>query len=160
MKENAKQGKRDKEAERGEVLRFEIRFSMKTQLRRLTFEQRLEGGDEQIRIYLEEKHPGQKHQQHEGPKQKCIHVLKRKQGGRFSPSKRQRLDGAPSHVKPYESQVKVARSCPPLCDRMDYTVHGILQQEYWSGQPFPSPGDLPSPGIQPRSPALQMDSLI
>lgn len=30
MKENAKQGKRDKEAERGEVLRFEIRFSMKT----------------------------------------------------------------------------------------------------------------------------------
>ena len=31
--------------------------------------------------------------------------------------------------------------------------------EYWSGQPFPSPGDLPNPGIKPRSPALQMDSL-
>ena len=32
-------------------------------------------------------------------------------------------------------------------------------QECWSGQPFPSPGDLPDPGIEPRSPALQADSL-
>ena len=31
--------------------------------------------------------------------------------------------------------------------------------EYWSGQPFPSPGDLPNPGIKPRSPTLQVDSL-
>ena len=31
--------------------------------------------------------------------------------------------------------------------------------EYWSGQPFPSPEDLPNPGIKPRSPALQADSL-
>ena len=31
--------------------------------------------------------------------------------------------------------------------------------EYWSGQPFPSPGDLPNPEIEPRSPALQADSL-
>ena len=31
--------------------------------------------------------------------------------------------------------------------------------EYWSGQPFPSPGDLPNPGIELRSPALQADSL-
>ena len=31
----------------------------------------------------------------------------------------------------------------------------ILQQEYWSGQPFPSPGDLPNPGIKPRSPSVQ-----
>ena len=33
------------------------------------------------------------------------------------------------------------------------------RQEYWSGLPFPSPGDLPDPGIKPRSPALQVDSL-
>ena len=33
-------------------------------------------------------------------------------------------------------------------------------QEYWSGLPFPSPGDLPVPGIEPRSPALQADSLL
>ena len=31
--------------------------------------------------------------------------------------------------------------------------------EYWRGKPFPSPGDLPNPGIEPRSPALQEDSL-
>ena len=35
----------------------------------------------------------------------------------------------------------------------------ILQQEYWSGLPCPPPGDLPKPGIQPRSPALQRNSL-
>ena len=33
------------------------------------------------------------------------------------------------------------------------------RQEYWSGLPFPSPGDLPNPGIEPGSPALQADSL-
>ena len=33
------------------------------------------------------------------------------------------------------------------------------RQEYWSGLPFPSPGDLPDPGIEPRSPAWQADSL-
>ena len=32
-------------------------------------------------------------------------------------------------------------------------------QEYWSGLPFPSPGNLPNPGIKPGSPALQTDSL-
>ena len=36
---------------------------------------------------------------------------------------------------------------------------GFFRQEYWSGLPFPSPGDLPNPGIEPRSPALQADSL-
>ena len=36
---------------------------------------------------------------------------------------------------------------------------GFSRPEYWSGQPFPSPGDLPNPGIKPRSPALQADSL-
>ena len=33
------------------------------------------------------------------------------------------------------------------------------RQEYWSGLPFPSPGDLPDPGMEPRSPALQADAL-
>ena len=36
---------------------------------------------------------------------------------------------------------------------------GFSRQEYWSGLPFPSPGDLSDPGIEPRSPALQADSL-
>ena len=33
------------------------------------------------------------------------------------------------------------------------------RQEYWNGQPFPSPGDLPHPGMEHKSPALQVDSL-
>ena len=36
---------------------------------------------------------------------------------------------------------------------------GFSRQEYWSGLPFPSPGDLPDPRIEPRSPALQADAL-
>ena len=36
---------------------------------------------------------------------------------------------------------------------------GFSSQEYWSGLPFPSPGDLPDPGVEPRSPALQADAL-
>ena len=36
---------------------------------------------------------------------------------------------------------------------------GFSRQEYWNGLPFPSPGDLPNPGIEPRSPALQADAL-
>ena len=40
-------------------------------------------------------------------------------------------------------------------------VHGIFQARiYWSGLPFPSPGDLPNPGMEPRSPALQTDALL
>ena len=37
---------------------------------------------------------------------------------------------------------------------------GILRQEYRSGLPCPPPGDLPNPGIEPRSPTLQVDSLL
>ena len=36
---------------------------------------------------------------------------------------------------------------------------GFSRQEYWSGLPFPSPGDLPNPGIEPASPALEAGSL-
>ena len=36
---------------------------------------------------------------------------------------------------------------------------GFSMQEYWSGLPFPSPGDLPDPGIEPGSPALEADTL-
>ena len=37
---------------------------------------------------------------------------------------------------------------------------GVSRQEYWGGFPFPSPGDLPDPGIKPGSPTLQADSLL
>ena len=37
---------------------------------------------------------------------------------------------------------------------------GIPRQEYWNGLPFPSPGDLPDPGMEPGSPTLQVNSLL
>ena len=37
---------------------------------------------------------------------------------------------------------------------------GFSRQEYWSGLPFPSPGDLPNPGIEPGSPELHTDALL
>ena len=58
-----------------------------------------------------------------------------------------------------EGEGEVAQSCPTLCDPMHFSVHGILQEEYWSGLPFPSPGDLPDPGTEPSSPALEADTL-
>ena len=45
----------------------------------------------------------------------------------------------------------VARQAPPSM--------GFSRQEYWSGLLFPSPGDLPNPGIKPKSPTLQADAL-
>ena len=57
-----------------------------------------------------------------------------------------------------------AQLCLTFCGSMDYSPPGSLsmgfpRQEYWSWLPFPSPGDLPDPGIESRSPALQVDSL-
>ena len=60
--------------------------------------------------------------------------------------------------------VLVTQSCLILCDLLfcsppGSSVHGFSRQEYWSGLPFPSPGDLPDPGIEPGSPVLQADAL-
>ena len=62
------------------------------------------------------------------------------------------------------NQSEATQSCPTLGDPVDCSppgssIHGILQARYWSGLPFPSPGDLPDPGIEPRSPSLQADAL-
>ena len=64
--------------------------------------------------------------------------------------------------KNHESESEVAQSCPTLCDPVDCSLPGSMgfsRQEYWSGLPFPSPGDLPDPGIEPRFPSLQADTL-
>ena len=58
----------------------------------------------------------------------------------------------------------VVQSCLTLCDPMDcdpmlLCPWGSSRQEYWSGLPFLSPGDFSNPGIKPRSPSLQADSL-
>ena len=63
------------------------------------------------------------------------------------------------------SVVKVSQSCLTLAT--PWTVAhqaplsmGFSRQEYWTGLPFLSPGDLPDPGIEPMSPALQADSFF
>ena len=58
----------------------------------------------------------------------------------------------------------VTQSNLTLSDPMDCSLLAPLsmefsKHEYWSGLPFPSPGDLPDPGIEPMSPELQADSL-
>jgi len=58
------------------------------------------------------------------------------------------------------SHFRHVQLCNPMdCSPPGSSVHGLLQEEYWSGLPFLSPGDLPVPGIKPSSPALQADSL-
>ena len=62
---------------------------------------------------------------------------------------------------------RVTQLCLTLYSPMNYSLHvplsmGFFQQEYWNGWPFPLPGDLPDPRIEPvspASPALQADSL-
>ena len=56
-----------------------------------------------------------------------------------------------SCVQLFEAPWTVARRAPLSME--------FLRQEDWSGLPFPSPGDLPNPGIEPKSPALWVDSL-
>ena len=56
-----------------------------------------------------------------------------------------------SRVQPFVLPWTVAYQAPPFME--------FSRQEYGSGLPFPSPGDLPDPGIEPRSPALQADAL-
>ena len=55
-----------------------------------------------------------------------------------------------------KEKVSVSQSCPTLCNPLST---GFSRQEYWSGLPFPSPGDLSDSGIKPMSPVLQADSL-
>ena len=55
-----------------------------------------------------------------------------------------------SHVWLFATPWTVAHQAPPYL--------GFSRQEYWSGLPFPSPGDLPNPGIEPRSPTLQVEA--
>ena len=59
----------------------------------------------------------------------------------------------------------VTKSCPTLAAPWTAACQaplcmGFSRQEYWSGLPFPSPGDIPEPCIKPGSAALQADSLL
>ena len=70
--------------------------------------------------------------------------------------------GGPGQIPPkyasvaywlFQIKVKVTQACPTLS-------MGFSRQEHWSGLPCPPPGDLHNPGIKPRSPALQVASLL
>ena len=61
-------------------------------------------------------------------------------------------------------KVKITQSRLTLCNPMNSTSQAPLsmefsRQDYWRKLPLPSPGDFPNPGIEPRSPASQVDSL-
>ena len=67
--------------------------------------------------------------------------------------------------KKVKMKVLVPQSCLAFYNPMNCSSSGsssieFCRQEYWSGQAFPSPRDLSDPGIQPRSPPLQADSLL
>ena len=59
----------------------------------------------------------------------------------------------------------VTQTCSTLCASMDYSppgssgLWGFSRKDYWSVLPCPPPGDLPNPGMEPRYPSLQVDSL-
>ena len=53
-----------------------------------------------------------------------------------------------------ENEMKVTQLCLTLCHPMGYAVYGILQARILDWVAFPSPGDLPNPGIKPRSPGI------
>ena len=55
--------------------------------------------------------------------------------------------------------MEVAQSCPTLCDPIDCTVHGILQARVLEWVAFPFSRGSSKPGIEPKSPTLQADSL-
>ena len=66
--------------------------------------------------------------------------------------------------KTWISESEAAQSCPTLCHPMDcslprFSIQGIFQARILEWVPFPSPQDLPNPGIKPRSPALEADTL-
>ena len=105
----------------------------------------------------------------------CLHVENRGYGlfnhqAKLAPGRMLHTSSLPAIIIAYVGQVSfnlqrlytsccclVTQSCPILCSPMDCSppsssVHGISQQEYCSELPFPSPGDLPDPGIEPVSP--------
>ena len=57
-----------------------------------------------------------------------------------------------SRIQLFATPWTVALQAPPSME--------FSRQDYWGGLPFPSPGDLPDPGIKPRLPTLQTDALL
>ena len=83
-------------------------------------------------------------------------------GFAFPICQRGRIKLSPASTERFK--VKVSQTCPTLCNPMDCSLpgssaHGILQARILEWVAYPFSRDLPNPGIEPRSPALQVDSL-
>ena len=84
-------------------------------------------------------------------------ILVRESGG--SRTLGSKAPGTSPRARGYQDRMRacsVSQSCLTLCDPMDCSpsgssVYGIYRQEYQSGLPVPSPGDLPDPGMEPES---------
>ena len=90
---------------------------------------------------------------HEGKSGSCMERVRRLQGTYQEKGKEKTWEVQKAHKVKLLSSVRlfatpwtVAYQAPPSM--------GFSRQEFWSGLPFPSPGDLPDPGIEPRSPTL------
>ena len=111
---------------------------------------------------------GHQHVQRSGSERKCGFLEEQKvfQQASAAPGEKNGVASSGSNHEVLNTRqcVLVAQLCLTLCDPMDYSPQaplsmGFSRQEYWSGLPFPSPGDLPNPWIEPGSRALQADSL-
>ena len=92
-----------------------------------------------------------------GPFHAKMGTIKDKNGMDLTEVEDIRRDG--KHTQSSVQFSSVPQSCPTLCNLVDCSmpgssVQGFPRLEYWSRLPFPSPRDLPSPGIIPGSPAL------
>ena len=100
------------------------------------------------------------------PQSHCSHMRTNEKETRLTTSARgsYRLSSLAYRPKKLESESEVAQSCATLCHPVDCSppgssLQGLLQARNWSGLAFPSPGDLPNPGIKPGSPTLQAHAL-
>ena len=91
----------------------------------------------------------------------AIKLMKRRSASLLEKCDKSKLRDINSYPSEWpSSKISTKIKCCP-----GHGEQGILQStefsrpEYWSRYPFPSPGDLPNPGTEPRSPALQADSL-
>ena len=83
----------------------------------------------------------------------CLEIPGTEEAGGLLSMRLHRVGQDWSTQQQHESESQVVQSCP-----VGYSP-GFSRQGYWSGLPFPSPGDLPDPGIEPSSPSLQADAL-
>ena len=99
----------------------------------------------------------------EHTRQKCIHIHSKQQGRTFRAAfvkPRNNSDATSNRKSTLRYTHARAQLCPPLCDPVDYTAHQaplsmeFSRLQYWSGLPFPTPGNFLNLGVKPATPGL------